>query len=314
MPSSSVLVFTEPGEYAAAIRATTIDLTVTERGQFRAKRTRVDFHRLWMQRFSENMSRTLHSSFVSGRAIITFRTEPGQNLHWSGLQQQSGDLIRHNDGEDAFQHSAGSASWGAMSLPLSDMVGVGITMGGVDLTPPKDPVVLTPAPDALERLHRLHATAGVLAEDAPALLAHPEASRGLEQALIEAMVNCLGGHVGEDRPARRQHAAIMRRFHRVVEEHLGEPLYIPELCREVGASARTLQECCQEHLGMGPKHYLLLRRIHMVRRALRDADPAETTVTETAMRYGFWQLGRFAVEYKRLFGEAPSTTLADSVN
>lgn len=41
------------------------------------------------------------------------------------------------------------------------------------------------------KLQRLHAAAGQLAEDAPAVIAHPEAARGLEQALIGAMVECL---------------------------------------------------------------------------------------------------------------------------
>jgi AraC family ethanolamine operon transcriptional activator len=61
---------------------------------------------------------------------------------------------------------------------------------------------------------------------------------------------------------------------------------------------------------MGAKHYLLLPRMHMVRRALRESTPAETTATKVATRYGFWQFGRLAVEYKALFGEAPSATLA----
>lgn len=54
MPSSAVRAFTDPDEYAASIRQGTVDLTVTERGHFAAKITRIDLHRLWMQRFSEN--------------------------------------------------------------------------------------------------------------------------------------------------------------------------------------------------------------------------------------------------------------------
>jgi AraC-like DNA-binding protein len=101
----------------------------------------------------------------------------------------------------------------------------------------------------------------------------------------------------------------MRRFRRVVEENPAQPLYIPELCRAIGVSSRTLQACCQEHLGMGPKRYLLLRRMHLARRALRYATSEVTSVTDIATRYGFWQLGRFAVEYRSLFSESPSATL-----
>jgi AraC-like DNA-binding protein len=109
--------------------------------------------------------------------------------------------------------------------------------------------------------------------------------------------------------AQRHHELIMRRFRRVVEENPAEPLYIPEICKEVGVSERTLRMCCQEHLGMGPKRYLLMRRMHLARRALRQAALDATSVTAIAMRYGFWQLGRFAIEYQSLFGESPSATL-----
>jgi transcriptional regulator GlxA family with amidase domain len=101
----------------------------------------------------------------------------------------------------------------------------------------------------------------------------------------------------------------MRRFNAVVEETADQPLYIPELCKAIGTSERILRICCQEQLGISAKRYLMLRRMHLARRALRESPPTDTTVTEIAMRYGFWQLGRFAGEYKAIFGESPSATL-----
>jgi|ERR1700730_5843716 len=89
MPSSAVRTFSEPDDYAAAIRATRAELTVTGRGDFVAKLIRIDLHRLWMQRFSESVPRILHSAITPGRACITFRTQSGPSLFWNGVELQS---------------------------------------------------------------------------------------------------------------------------------------------------------------------------------------------------------------------------------
>jgi hypothetical protein len=73
MPSSVVRTFTDPDDYAAAIRGGTVQLTITGRGDFNAKLTRIDLHRLWMQRFSDNLPRIIDmAEAVTGRAYLFF--------------------------------------------------------------------------------------------------------------------------------------------------------------------------------------------------------------------------------------------------
>ena len=310
MLSSAVHTFADADHYAAGIRAAEVEVTITARGEFAAKRTRVDFHRLWIQRFSDSLPRVLHADLIPGRAIFMFRTQPGPGMLWSGIELQANNITRQAEADSVYQVSFGAASTGAMSLPIEEIESIGATMAGCDLTPPRDTLTITAPPRAMARLQRLHAAAGQLAEDAPEIIANPASARGLEQALIEAAVAALRqGDPRENSFAQRQHSLIMRRFRKLLEENPTEPFYIPEICKEIGVSDRTLRVCCHEQFGIGPKRYLLLRRLHLARRALREAHPHTTTVTDIATRFGFWQFGRFAGEYRALFGESPSITL-----
>lgn len=62
---------------------------------------------------------------------------------------------------------------------------------------------------------------------------------------------------------------------------------------------------------MSPMLYVRRRRMRMARAVLLRADPATATATVTriATRFGFLELGRFSVSYKKMFGEPPSATL-----
>ena len=205
----------------------------------------------------------------------------------NGMAMPLGVIVRHVEAHDIYYRSTGAMLLAAMSLPIQDLASVGWSIAGCSLTPPHDALVVTPTPSAIARLWRLHAAAGRLAEEAPEVLANPDAARGLEQELIQAMVACLStADVRENRSAQRRHDRIMRRFHAVLEENIGCALYVPDLCAAIGVPERTLRTCCLERLGMAPKEYLRLRRMNLARHDLREADPAVTTVTDMAMRYG----------------------------
>nr|WP_244978620.1 helix-turn-helix domain-containing protein [Bradyrhizobium pachyrhizi] len=107
----------------------------------------------------------------------------------------------------------------------------------------------------------------------------------------------------------RRHDAIVAAFEEFLEANLYRPLYLADFCAALGVAERTLRAACQEHLGIGPVRYLALRRMHLVRRVLLASDPTRTTVTQVVTDHGFWELGRFSVSYKLLFGESPTATL-----
>ena len=198
MPLSAVRSFSDADEYAAAICAANVELTLTGRGQFTAKLIRIDLHQLWMQRAFDNLPRISHPTNIGGRAIVSFRTTPGPSLLTDGLEMQPTNIVRHSEGGGYYRRSSGRAAYASMSLPVADMISFGAAIAGVDLAPPRDPLVHTPPPSAIAKLQRLHAAAGEVAENAPEILANPDAAHGLEQALIEALVGCFAT------PQRRQ--------------------------------------------------------------------------------------------------------------
>ena len=104
-------------------------------------------------------------------------------------------------------------------------------------------------------------------------------------------------------------ATIVRKVEDWVSERSPESVHISDLCQALYISRRTLQRAFTETLGMGPAHYLMLKRLSAVRSILRTADPDTTSVSKVAMDHGFWELGRFTLMYKRMFGENPSDTL-----
>jgi AraC family ethanolamine operon transcriptional activator len=117
---------------------------------------------------------------------------------------------------------------------------------------------------------------------------------------------------GNEQPARVESPSLRRAAVRRVDEYLDaherELPSLAELCGVAGTSERTLEYAFREQLGIPLVTYRRLRRLNAVRRELRAGEP-ETSVSGVAMRWGFWQLGRFAVEYRALFGERPSDTL-----
>lgn len=92
-----------------------------------------------------------------------------------------------------------------------------------------------------------------------------------------------------------------------------EPLHIDDICRAARVSQRTLRNAFQVVYGSSPYRHLRTMRMSEARKALLSPASPSQTVTDVAMHFGFLELGRFSVEYRRAFGERPSATLRRAV-
>lgn len=314
MPSSAVRTFDDPHEYQTSIRAGDVKVVVTARGDFRAELTRIDLHRVWMQRSRSSLPLAAHAKMHKNRLAILFPTDPRQTfMYQSGMELPFGAMVFNSLEGEFHLRSSPEFHWGAMSLNPEDLASAGRALVGQDLVAPAVMRVVRPPHHLMSRLLNLHSAAGHLAATAPDILAHPEVARAVEQHLVRVMIACLTDPATAEtsRPSRKR-LAVMQRFEQLLDANPDQPLYLPEVCVALGVTDRTLRLHCQEHVGMSPHRYLWMRRMHLARRALALADGTKRTVTEIANDHGFGELGRFAVSYRRLFGESPSATLRRS--
>ena len=92
-----------------------------------------------------------------------------------------------------------------------------------------------------------------------------------------------------------------------LEPHAGRPIRQGELCEALGVGERRLRRLFSGLHGTSPTQFLMRHRLELARTRLQRGD--EDRVTDVGMSCGFYDLGRFASQYRRLFNELPSETL-----
>jgi transcriptional regulator GlxA family with amidase domain len=116
-------------------------------------------------------------------------------------------------------------------------------------------------------------------------------------------------HMHFGRQARGSRGYLVQRAEQLALAYLDKPLQVSVLSRALGVNERTLRKLFNEIHGRPPSRHLRMLRLSQVRGALLSAREQPITVTEIATDHGFAELGRFSVEYRKVFGESPSETL-----
>ena len=121
-----------------------------------------------------------------------------------------------------------------------------------------------------------------------------------------AMVREIDPRPHLQRAQLQRHLAVIRACE-FVDLHLRAPIALMDLCEAAGVSTRALEYGFRDFYDLGPMAYVRNLRLCRVRHDLLDhAD----SVSSAARRWSFTHMGQFSHDYRELFGEMPSKTLA----
>ena len=256
----------------------------------------------------------LHQCGVAPDGFRTFGVAADENQHfpWNGYAFE-GDSILSFPADGAFE-SVSDSGFHVYSLSFGEELVqntaevLGLHFSGNSL-PPASASEASAEPmrgirDTLRRILETSRQSEIPGSDEQHGLA-----RVIEWKLLSQILKALSASRPSKRPGARLRALALQRSMAFIEQAAGRPVTVRELCQVSGVSWRTLDYAFKENYGLGPKAYLRTRRLNGAHAELRDTSPENVKVARVAGRWGFWHMGQFAADYRKLFGELPSETL-----
>ncbi len=141
------------------------------------------------------------------------------------------------------------------------------------------------------------------------LYANSTFSADLEKALIKGLIlsqpNNYSRELQQADGRKLPHYLVKARD--FMHARAKDDIRLEDIEAAAGVPRSTLFDAFRQHVGVAPMAYLKKYRLEQVRRQLLE-DRSSHNVSSIAIDWGFTHLGRFSIEYRKLFGEAPSHT------
>lgn len=162
----------------------------------------------------------------------------------------------------------------------------------------------------LAALRRLLSELFYLASTAPEVFSVEPAVHGMVESIYAAYDDALTNYdlrqfVNFD----ANYSKLMRKVDGIIGEDIKSPIYSERIAEELNVTIRTLHNVSKKMTGLSLHRYIYIKRMWAVRQVLLKKN-RNSKIKSIAFDHGFWHLGRFSVEYRKMFGETPLETLA----
>jgi AraC-like DNA-binding protein len=265
---------------------------------------------------AEGGSKILHGiSRPDALGFILQDRQISDHLIFDGHILQSEDFVVLPPGSDFTFATTGSHRWMSVTMPVGLFEVHAAAIGRSDLARiGKEKRVISPPKQLLDCFTASAAGAAALVRNRGM-----SALKGPRQELVSGLLNALsaaitGSYNEVSLPTRKSRStsdAMTKALEYVRGQQWGGTT-VEDLASAADVTSRTLLRMFRQQLGIGPASYLKMRQLNIVRRALRGKLGSSSTITNIMSEHGVTEFGRFASEYRALFGERPSDTVARS--
>jgi AraC family transcriptional regulator, ethanolamine operon transcriptional activator len=309
---SSSTLLTDISQFNALTRRGTRTYTQLDRGQFESRLSSIEIEAAVL--ISCSLNRAVVGS-ISSRPDTVYigYSRGGENgTSFNGAYLDQASVILHWGDEPKFWKTRAGFHIGAVELPLHAIVdddlsarmramrnGSALLMGRPDLKGE-----LLRYVKAAEAIARQRQAAAPSERFADAFVAHCRSviRRGIEGREPN------DGHLPLTRSLK-----LFAGARALIDDTDGAILNVPQLAAALGVSERTLLLGFRAAIGRTPQEFLRLYRLNRAREQLlrrSEGARARNAITEAAMSWGFWHLGRFSAYYRDMFGEYPLETVS----
>jgi AraC family ethanolamine operon transcriptional activator len=303
--------FTDFEEFAQATRAWDLDFIQLDRGNFETEIIQVGVDDVLLTQASLNRFIDQKGSSPPGLWTFAILTDKSSDIIWRGRKVGKKSLMIYAPGSEIDAQSRARFDVYTLSYPesllneLAQMFEIPSFRKLIEFSD----LFTAKASELLKCREQTKHVLSAIKEQPKKLNGKAmldEMKFGLPQQLISTLVFSRPEY---NKPSHRKRDRALRRAKAYLTEHARKPVTVRDLCRVTEVSERTLRYAFLEQFGTSPKSYLLAMRLNGVRRQLSHADPSLATIADVANHWGFWHMGQFAADYRRLFGELPSETL-----
>lgn len=312
-PSSSIgsgQIFCDVDEFSEATRSWDLEITQLERGAFEGKLLQVSSGPILLSYTS--FSRGVELKACPPAGTRAFGLHSAQPINWCGVRPNTGDLQTHCGGAEATVIAPSSYDVFTVVVDEDFLRSVGDRIGVTDFDGSgRKSKSLSTNPPQLQALYNL-AHKKIISGNTEWLLLDAAKRQEWMFALVENICRAsVFGQLSTDLQIANRQSQRMGNVKKYIDHFADDLPSISDLCRVAGSSERSLHYSFLQEFGMTPMAYTKARRLGAVRKALRKCS-IRVKVVDIANRWGFWHMGQFAADYRKMFGELPSKTKRDS--